>query len=48
MTTPIVTIGPRVTVHAAGRLMSSRHVRLLPVVDKHNNPSLPGPPGQRT
>ena len=34
MTTPAVTIGPHVTVHAAGRLMSSNHVRLLPVVDE--------------
>ena len=35
MTAPAVTTGPHVTVHAAGRLMSSRHVRLLPVVDEH-------------
>ncbi len=35
MTTPAITIGPHVTVHAAGRLMSTRHVRLLPVVDEH-------------
>jgi CBS domain-containing protein len=35
MTAPAITIGPHVTVHAAGRLMSSRHVRLLPVVDEH-------------
>jgi CBS domain-containing protein len=34
MTTPPITIGPSVTVHAAGRLMSTRHVRLLPVVDE--------------
>jgi CBS domain-containing protein len=34
MTTPPITIGPNVTVHAAGRLMSTRHVRLLPVVDE--------------
>lgn len=34
MTTPAITIGPHVTVHAAGRLMSSNHVRLLPVVDE--------------
>ncbi len=36
MTTPAITIGPDVTVRAAGRLMSNRHVRLLPVVDEHN------------
>jgi CBS domain-containing protein len=35
MTSPAITIGPHVTVHAAGRLMSSRHIRLLPVVDEH-------------
>ncbi len=35
MSTPAITIGPNVTVHAAGRLMSTRHVRLLPVVDEH-------------
>jgi len=35
MTSPAITIGPHVTVHAAGRLMSDRHVRLLPVVDEH-------------
>jgi CBS domain-containing protein len=34
MTAPAVTIGPHMTVHAASRLMSSRHIRLLPVVDK--------------
>ena len=34
MSTPAITVGPHVTVHAAGRLMSTRHVRLLPVVDK--------------
>ncbi len=34
MTTPAITIGPHVTVHAAGRLMSTNHVRLLPVVDE--------------
>ena len=34
MTSPAITIGPHVTVHAAGRLMSTRHVRLLPVVDE--------------
>lgn len=36
MTAPAITIGPQVTVHAAGRLMSTRHVRLLPVVDAHD------------
>ena len=36
MTAPAITIGPHVTVHAAGRLMSTRHVRLLPVVDEHD------------
>jgi CBS domain-containing protein len=36
MTSPAITIGPHVTVHAAGRLMSDRHVRLLPVVNEHN------------
>jgi CBS domain-containing protein len=36
MSTPAITIGPHVTVHAAGRLMSTRHVRLLPVVDERN------------
>ena len=35
MTAPAITIGPHVTVHAAGRLMSTRHVRLLPVVDEN-------------
>jgi len=35
MTAPAITIGPDVTVPAAGRLMNSRHVRLLPVVDDH-------------
>jgi CBS domain-containing protein len=35
MTAPAITVGPHVTVHAAGRLMSNRHVRLLPVVDEH-------------
>ena len=35
MTAPAITVGPRVTVHAAGHLMSARHVRLLPVVDEH-------------
>jgi len=36
MTTPAITVGPHVTVHAAGRLMGARHVRLLPVVDEHD------------
>jgi CBS domain-containing protein len=36
MTTPAITVGPHVTVHAAGRLMSTCHVRLLPIVDEHN------------
>jgi CBS domain-containing protein len=35
MTSPAITVGPHVTVHAAGRLMSTRRVRLLPVVDEH-------------
>jgi CBS domain-containing protein len=35
MSAPAITVGPHVTVHAAGRLMSNRHVRLLPVVDEH-------------
>jgi CBS domain-containing protein len=34
MTSPAVTVGPHVTVHAAGRVMSTHHVRLLPVVDE--------------
>ena len=34
MTSPAITVGPHVTVHAASRLMSDRHVRLLPVVDE--------------
>jgi CBS domain-containing protein len=34
MTSPAITISPHVTVHAAGRLMSDRRVRLLPVVDE--------------
>ena len=34
MTAPAITVGPHVTIHAAGRLMSTRHVRLMPVVDK--------------
>ena len=29
-------VAPAGTDHAAGRLMSTRHVRLLPVVDEHN------------
>ena len=33
MTAPAITIGPNATVPAAARLMTSRHVRLLPVVD---------------
>jgi CBS-domain-containing membrane protein len=33
MTSPAITIGPDATVAAAARLMSSRHVRRLPVVD---------------
>jgi len=36
MTSPAITIAPHVTVHAAGRVMSDRHIRLLPVVDEHN------------
>lgn len=36
MTAPAITIGPHATVPAAARLMNSRHVRLLPVVDEHN------------
>lgn len=36
MTSPAVTVGPHVTVHSAGRLMSTHHIRLLPVVDEHN------------
>jgi len=35
MTSPAVTIGPQVTVRGANRLMTSRHIRLLPVVDEH-------------
>jgi CBS domain-containing protein len=34
MTAPAITVGPHVTVHTAGRLMSTNHVRLLPVVDE--------------
>jgi CBS domain-containing protein len=33
MTTPAITVGPHVTVHAAARLMNTHHVRRLPVVD---------------
>ena len=33
MTAPPITIGPNATVPAAARLMTSHHVRLLPVVD---------------
>jgi CBS domain-containing protein len=33
MTAPAITIGPNATVPAAARLMTSHHVRLLPVVD---------------
>lgn len=36
MTAPAITVGPNVTIHAAGRLMSTHHVRLMPVVDEHN------------
>ncbi len=36
MTSPAITVAAHVTVHAAGRVMSDHHVRLLPVVDKHN------------
>lgn len=36
MTSPAITIAPHVTVHAAGRVMSDRRVRLLPVVDERN------------
>ncbi|MGH3246268.1 MAG: CBS domain-containing protein [Trebonia sp.] len=35
MTSPAITISPEATVPAAARLMNSRHIRLLPVVDKH-------------
>lgn len=35
MTAPAITVGPHVTVHAASRMMSTHHVRLLPVVDEH-------------
>lgn len=36
MTAPAITIGPHVTVHAASRLMSTSHIRLMPVVTEHN------------
>lgn len=36
MSAPAVTVGPNVTVHAAGRMMSARHVRLMPVVSERN------------
>jgi CBS-domain-containing membrane protein len=36
MTAPAITVGPNVTIHAAGRLMSTHHVRLMPVVDEGN------------
>lgn len=36
MTAPAVTVGPNVTVHAAGRMMSTRHIKLMPVVDKRD------------
>lgn len=36
MTAPAITTGPQATVPAAARLMDSRHVRLLPVVDERN------------
>jgi CBS domain-containing protein len=36
MSAPAITVGPNVTVHTAGRLMSTRHVRLVPVVDERN------------
>jgi len=35
MSAPPITIGPHVTVQSAGRLMSNRRVRLMPVVDEH-------------
>jgi len=35
MTAPAIMIGPHATVPAAARLMSSRHIRLLPVIDEH-------------
>lgn len=36
MSAPAITVGPNVTIHAAGRLMSTHRVRLMPVVDDHN------------
>jgi CBS domain-containing protein len=36
MSTPAITVGPNVTVHAAGRLMSTHRVRLMPVVNERN------------
>jgi CBS domain-containing protein len=36
MTTPAVTIGPSATIPAAARLMSTHHVRRLPVVDEQD------------
>jgi len=36
MKTPAVTIGPDATIPAAARLMSTHHVRRLPVVDEQN------------
>jgi len=35
MTSPAITVGPHVTVHAAGRMMSTHRIRLMPVVDDH-------------
>lgn len=35
MTSPAITVGPHVTVHAASRMMSTHHVRLMPVVNEH-------------
>ena len=37
MTSPAITVGLHVSVHAASRLMSTRHVRLLPVVDERSS-----------
>jgi CBS domain-containing protein len=39
MTAPAITIGPHVTVPAAARLMNSRHVRLLLVLDEDSRPA---------
>ncbi|HET9082249.1 MAG TPA: CBS domain-containing protein [Trebonia sp.] len=36
MSAPAITVGPNVTIHAAGRLMSNHRVRLMPVVDERN------------